>query len=232
MEFPRQNTVTAPEAKKATKTRMATTTRRARRASAKKAAATRLAQSTREQRSASNRKGWTSLSPEQHSARAERLAAARRAKTTPQQRSAAGKKAGTAAWNARTEEQRIVFAKKSKERMDNLNAAAERLKAIENDAAAAHSTGPAKQKHGPDRDIAGAKAVARIVEQVMNGDRRSWRRKLDEICEALDGATPRVPCPRAWIARYNFGTWCRAAVSQPTVAIKAIEARLRNARGN
>ena len=59
----------------------------------------------------------------------------------------------------------------------------------------------------------------------MNGHGGSWRGKLDEICEALDGATPSVTCPRAWIARHNVGS-SSPTIVQPALAIKAIEARL------
>jgi hypothetical protein len=196
----------------------------------KKAARTRMAKLTPEERTAYLAKlmaaRWAKSTPEEKSALAKTMNAARMAKSTRKQRSAIAKKAAAARIAKLTPEKRSEIGSKVSAHYANLKAKAARLDAIENGAAVLPGS---KRTPGPNRDIDTAKRVFEIVETIT-GDSRRWRGKLDDICDALDSA--KVPCPSTWMPKQGINTWCRAAISQPALAIRAIEARLNNARNS
>ncbi len=77
------------------------------------------------------------------------------------------------------------------------------------------------RKRGPKPDYETAARVAEIVAKVApDGD---WRRKLDDVVEALDEAS--IPCPKKWRTRDRT---CQGWVDydEKPHAIKAIEYRL------
>jgi hypothetical protein len=210
--------------------RMAKSTRKQRSAIAKKAALTKWAKLAPVERSEIARKnakkGWAKFNPEERRTKGKRNAAARMAKSTRKQRSAIAKKAAAARIAKLTPEKRSEIGSKVSAHYANLKAKAARLDAIENGAAVLPGS---KRTPGPNRDIDTAKRVFEIVETIT-GDSRRWRGKLDDICDALDSA--KVPCPSTWMPKQGINTWCRAAISQPALAIRAIEARLNNARNS
>ncbi len=70
---------------------------------------------------------------------------------------------------------------------------------------------------GPKTDLDTALRVQEIVLRLSNGE--SWKDKLPEICEALDGA--KIRFPKGWPDR-GLDSWADAAASEPELAKKAI----------
>jgi hypothetical protein len=110
-------------------------TKAQRRRNAKKAGlASAAKRSPEERRALSKRAGLAriaGLTPEEIKAMSRKAVEALRAKYTPEEWRAMGVKAGNASWASKTKAQRDAFAKRSSERMKNIMAAAERVKAFE-----------------------------------------------------------------------------------------------------
>ena len=81
------------------------------------------------------------------------------------------------------------------------------------------------RRRGPRRDLEGAVLIAEIVRRVApNGD---WRKKLDDIREALDESG--IPCPTTWPENQNARSWSDCL--EDAVVVKAIQYRLDVAKG-
>lgn len=84
-----------------------------------------------------------------------------------------------------------------------------------------------KVRSGPKQDNATAKLVAAIVHELAAGS--NWKRKLDEICEALDESG--IPCPKTWGAREpRLRNWSHACALESELAKKAVAYRLKIAK--
>jgi hypothetical protein len=190
-----------------------------------------LAKSTHEQRSARSKKIWENRPAGARLKLAEKVTQKILENSTPAQRSRRAKKAAKKRFDNMTPADRSAIGTRMREYNAELKAKAALWEAIQN-AGAVTKTVPTgvPLKPGPERDLESAKRVAKIVAEVWNGEGRSWRGDLYDICEVLDSAIPPLPCPDIWVTRHGISTWCRAAVKLPHVAIKAIEARLRNAQ--
>jgi hypothetical protein len=73
-----------------------------------------------------------------------------------------------------------------------------------------------------------AQRVLEIVTQTAGSE--PWKSKLDDICDALDDK--KIPCPKTWSKRDPpIRSWTDAATTDRELAKKALEYRLKIARG-
>lgn len=82
---------------------------------------------------------------------------------------------------------------------------------------------PNKRRRGPEKNLARAETVKRIVKSVVDGS--PWRPRLDDVCEALD--ENEIAISKSWKA-LGHRTWCDCAATDRHLAIKMVDYYFKN----